>query len=160
MPPDWHGHTWIRVSKACASRGLPCRRASLVRTAPRGFSAWTRGFSGRICATLVLEITILLVLTSLDSAVGSARACAPSLPRSAFASTATGANSDGGPSGFGESNALERSRLRNSSGRYSSAIDELLHANSVAQIRAMLPFFRTIRDLLKCSKHGITLHLG
>src|SRR5213078_3823635 len=78
----------------------------------------------------------------------------------AFASTATGANSDGGPSGFGESNALERSRLRNSSGRYSSAIDELLHANSVAQIRAMLPFFRTIRDLLKCSKHGITLHLG
>src|SRR5712691_6718813 len=160
MPPDLQGHTWIRVSNACASRGLPCRRASLVRTAPRGFSACTRGFSGRICATLVLGITILLVLTSLDSAVGSARASAPSLPRSAFASTATGANSDGGPSGFGESSALERSRRRNSSGRYSSANDALLHASSVAQIMAMHAFFRTIRGLLKCSKNGTTPHLG
>src|SRR6266478_4463289 len=145
MPPDLQGQTWIRVSNACASKGLPCRRASFVRAAPRGFSA-------RICATLVLGITILLVLTSLDSAFDAARASTRSLPRSVFASTATGANSEGGPSGFGESNALERSRLRNSSGRYSSAIDELLHANSVAQIRAMLAFFRTIRDLLKQSK--------
>src|SRR5437667_12809746 len=113
MPPDLQGHTWIRVSKACASKGLLCRRASLVRTAPRGFSAWTRGFSGRMCATLVLGITILLVLTILDSAFDSARADARSLPRSVFASTATGANSDGGPSGLGESSALERSRRRN-----------------------------------------------
>jgi hypothetical protein len=28
------------------------------------------------------------------------------------------------------------------------------------QMMAMLTFFRTIRVLLKCSKHGITLHLG
>src|SRR6266404_2893237 len=151
MPPDLQGQTWIRVSNACASKGLPCRRASFVRAAPRGFSARS-GLSARICATLVLGITILLVLTSLDSAFGAARASERSLPRSVFASTATGANSEGGPSGFGESNALERSRLRNSSGRYSSAIDELLHANSVAQIRAMLTFFRTIRHLLKQSK--------
>src|SRR5438128_2779693 len=162
MPPDLQGHTWIRVSKACASRGLPRRRASFVRTAPRGFSARTRDFSARICATLVLGITILLVLTILDSAFDSAaaRADARSFPRSVFASTATGANSDGGPSGFGESNALERSRLRNSSGRYSSANDGLLHASSVVQMMAMPTCFRTIRGLLKCSKHGIALHLG
>src|SRR5881396_8377 len=160
MPPDLQGHTWIRVSKACASRGLPRRRASFVRAAPRGFSACTRDFSARKCATLALGITILLVLTILDSAFDSARADARSLPRSVFASTATGANSDGGPSGFGESNALERSRLRKSSGRYSSANDGLLHASSVVQMMAMPTFFRTIRGLLKCSKHGITLHLG
>src|SRR5260370_31201564 len=99
MPPDLHGQTWIRVSNACASKGLPCRRTSLVRAA-------TRGFSGRICATLVLGTTILLVLTSLDSAVDSARDDPPSLPRSAFASARTGSNSDGGPTGFGASSAL------------------------------------------------------
>src|SRR6266436_7119042 len=47
MPPDLHGQTWTRVSKACASRGLPCRRASLARAAPCGLSprkcaVWTR----------------------------------------------------------------------------------------------------------------------
>ena len=46
MPPDLQGQTWIRVSNACASKGLPCRRTSFVRAAPRGFS-------GRICATLL-----------------------------------------------------------------------------------------------------------
>src|ERR1700694_276059 len=153
MPPDLQGRTWIRVSNACASSGLPCRRASFERAAPRGFS-------GRICATLVRGITILLVLTILDSAFGSSRACATRLPRSVFASTATGANSEAGPSGFGESNALERSRLRNSSGRYSSAIDGLLHADSVVQMMATQTFFRTIRGLLKYSRKAIALHLG
>jgi hypothetical protein len=45
MPPDLHGQTWIRVSRAWASSGLPWRRASLARAAPRGGSA-------RDCLTL------------------------------------------------------------------------------------------------------------
>src|ERR1700686_1077169 len=102
-----------------------------------------------------LGITVLLVLTSLASGTRCARP--PSPPRSAFAWTWTGANSEAGPSGFGESNALERSRLRNSSGRYSSAIDGLLHASSVVQMMAMQTFFRTIRGLLKYPKRQYTL---
>jgi hypothetical protein len=39
MPPDLHGHVWIRVSRACASSGLPWRCASLVRAAARGGTA-------------------------------------------------------------------------------------------------------------------------
>ena len=46
MPPDLHGHFWIRVSLACASSGLLCRRTSFVRAGARGFSA-------RACFTLV-----------------------------------------------------------------------------------------------------------
>ena len=44
MPPDRQGQTWIRVSDACASSGLPWRCASLVRAAPRGF--FTPGCAG------------------------------------------------------------------------------------------------------------------
>ncbi len=46
MPPDRHGQTWIRVSKACASSGLPCRCASLVRAAGRG--CWARACAMRV----------------------------------------------------------------------------------------------------------------
>src|SRR5712664_767165 len=101
-------------------------------------------------------------MTILCSAFASARAGrgAPSPPRSALASTGTGSNCDGGPSGFGESTALERSRPRNSSGRYSSATARPLHASSVVQMRAANTFFRTIRDLLKYSKERTTAHLG
>src|SRR6476646_6580287 len=40
MPPDLHGHVWIRVSRACASSGLPRRFASFARAGTRGRSAF------------------------------------------------------------------------------------------------------------------------
>ena len=119
MPPDLQGQTWIRVSKACASSGLPCRRASLVRAAPCGFAA-------RICACatrLLRTIPAILDAAILGWAFGSTLACAPSLPRSTCTSSGPGANVAGGPIGFGESSALGKSRPRNSPGRYSSATD-------------------------------------
>jgi hypothetical protein len=73
----------------------------------------------------------------------------PASPRSPLASTGSGSNSAGGPSRFGASTALERSRPRNWSGRYSSAIDTPLQPNSRAQVVAMHRFFTTIRGLLK-----------
>src|ERR1017187_5894036 len=108
-----------------------------------------RRFSLRRCATRILE-----------RVMRSARAGAASLPRSALASTGTGANCEAGPSGFGDSTALDRSRPRNWSGRYSSATDRPLHAESVVQRIAMKRFFRTIRGLLKHSKNGTTAYLG
>src|SRR5208337_2508348 len=51
MPPDLHGQAWMRVSMACALSGLRC--ASLVRAAPRGFSARKCATLG--CATITLS---------------------------------------------------------------------------------------------------------
>src|ERR1700754_2748073 len=59
MPPDLQGQTWMRVSIACASSGLVCRRASCAR-AGRFVRAGERGLTTlrwstiRVCATLVL----------------------------------------------------------------------------------------------------------
>src|ERR1700675_927154 len=132
MPPDLHGQVWIRVSRACASSGLLWRFASLTRAAPRGRST---------CAT----ITLVVRTTVLRSADCSARAGA----RSAFASIGTGANSVSGPSRFGESTALERSRPRNSSARYSSAIAGTSDIKSPTQRATAKALFRTICGLLK-----------
>src|SRR3954451_9608678 len=77
----------------------------------------------------------------------SASACCPS-PRSVLASTGTGANAAGGPSGLGESTAFERSSPRNWSARYSSAMDAPLQASSMVQAAGRKTFFRTIRNLL------------
>src|SRR5258706_15665152 len=103
-----------------------------------------------MCATLVRGTTIL------GWTFGSMGAWAPPLPRSVLASTATGGNSAGGPSRFGESSALERSRPRNSPGLYSSASDMLLHTSSVAQRMVGKAFFRIIQNLLKHSKGQYT----
>ena len=56
---------------------------------------------------------------------------------SVSASTGNGANCVGGPSGFGDNTAFDRSSLRNSSGRYWSAINGPLHVSSVAQTAAV-----------------------
>src|SRR5580692_8388881 len=125
MPPVLQGQTWIRLSDACASMGLLWRRASLMRAAPRGFSARS--------ATLFLRMKLP------GAGFGSARACAPGLPESA--SVGTGAKELGGPSGFGDSTALERSRPKNSPGRYwvdrsSAAAGRPAHANRPAQTAA------------------------
>ena len=79
---------------------------------------------------------------------GSARGIgsrAPGLGAFGDASIRTGANCVAGPSGFGESTALERSRPRNSPGRYSSATDMPLHATSVAQRMAAKTLFGPMR---------------
>ena len=47
-----------------------------------------------------------------------------------LAATGTGSNVEAGPSGFGESADFERSRLKNSPARYSSATDRDLQASS------------------------------
>jgi hypothetical protein len=56
MPPDLHGQVWIRVSRACASSGLPCRFASLTRAAPRECSL-TRA-ARRGCSTFVTLVSL------------------------------------------------------------------------------------------------------
>jgi hypothetical protein len=141
MPPDLHGQAWMRVSMACALSGLRC--ASLVRATPRGFSA-------RKCATLGCATLTLSTATFFACGPGSANADAASAAwsdlesdlKSDLASTGTGPNCAGGPSGFGESTALERSRVRNSSAPYSAAIAPL-PTSSAAPSSAGTTFFRT-----------------
>src|SRR5215207_3385841 len=105
MPPDLQGHFWTRVSMACASSGLPCRRASLVRAGARGFSTRVACFTLGACVILGACVTLVGRTATVRTGLGSARVRAVSLR----ASTATGANSDGGPSRFGDSTAFERS---------------------------------------------------
>src|SRR6188508_1945677 len=116
MPPDLHGQVWIRVSRACASSGLPCRFASFARAAPRGGSAvrLTLGFSA-VLATWALRGGLGQTEASRSASVESA--CASS----ERASIRTGPNRASGPIRFGESKALERSSLRYSEERYSAA---------------------------------------
>src|SRR5260221_3902090 len=64
----------------------------------------------------------------------------------------TGANSASGPSRFGESTTLERSRRRNSSGRYSSAIAAPPTTRNPIQTTAAKALFRPIHGLLKLIK--------
>jgi len=83
------------------------------------------------------------VLTSLDSAVDSARAQCAFACRSTLLRPEPARIRDGGPSGFGESSALERSRRRKLVGTILIRHDAPVHASSVAQIVAMPTFFRT-----------------
>src|SRR5580692_9694617 len=134
MPPDLHGQAWwMCVSMACALSGLRC--ASLVRAAPRGFSA-------RKCATLGCTTLTLSTAAFFACGLSAADAGAASAAWSDLASTRTRPNRAGGPSGFGESTALERSRVRNSSARYSAAIAPL-PASSATPRSAGTTFFRT-----------------
>ena len=64
------------------------------------------------------------------------------------------------PSGFGESTALERSSVRNSPGRYSSATDMPLHATSVAPRMAAKTLFRPMRRPPEIPEKKPTPHLG
>jgi len=149
MPPDLHGQTWIRVSNACASKGLPWPQHELGAAA-------TRGFSERICATWCWE-SDSFGLTSLDSAGRFRARHAPSLARSTFASTRTGANSDGGPSGFGEAAPWKG---RGAGTRRDDTHRQPMHRSMPAashRFVAMQHSSGPIRGLLKCSKHCITL---
>src|SRR5258708_5836470 len=76
----------------------------------------------------------------LGSAADWAMACTVLLPRSTVTSSGPGVKPEGGPSGFGERTAVERSRPRNSWGRYSSATDRPLHTSTVTQPRVMKAF--------------------
>src|SRR6185312_10820150 len=153
-PPVRHGHFCMRVSIARASSGLEWRWPSLTRAAPFEvpFDA-PLGCTRAACVTLRGRVTCTsLAATFVGSAFSSLRAQAGSLAWSVFASllssTATGANSVGGPSRFGDSTAVERSSPRNSSGRYSSANTTLPAANKAAATRAGTTGFRTISCLL------------
>jgi len=149
MPPDLHGQRCMRVSNAWASSGSPCRGASFARAVPCG-RAWRRGVATRTRAALWTGAAVSTgALTSctatfLGSVFSAARAHQASLLRSVSASTAIGANSVGGPSGFGESTACERSRPRNWSGRYSSAIDAPLETSKAAPTNPRKVRFRII----------------
>src|SRR5712672_3194553 len=106
----------------------------------RGFGEATRGLATTSCfgTTRVVRTTFLGTTRAVwTTFFVKTRVVRTSILRSAFgsarASTATGANSVGGPSRFGDSTASERSRPRNSSGRYSSAGAEPAHTSNDAQ---------------------------
>src|ERR1700730_363922 len=87
MPPDLHGQAWMRVSMACAFiSGLRC--ASLVRAAPRGFSA-------RKCATLGCATLTLSTATFFGCGFSAAEAGAASTASADLASPGTRPNRAG-----------------------------------------------------------------
>src|SRR5947209_4909431 len=130
------------------------------------------GFSGRTCAILVLAAfgaaftcfgaaftcfgaAFTCFGGAASTCTGAASTCTALLGGSLFPSTGTGSNCAGGPSGLGDNAAFDRSIRRNSSARYSSAIDGV-SAKKAAQRTAANTvlgtlLFRAIQHLLKRS---------